>query len=87
MGNAVDFSDVDSTNIGGVRLGEGAGLLYIQVAVRTVLAPMMKERVMWKSKRTTDARKERTIDRLVANPFMILSEYLMTTAVMRPPRT
>lgn len=63
------------------------GWLYIHVALRTVDAPMMKDGVMLKSNNATDARKEMTIERLVANPFMMLSEYLMTMAVIRPPNT
>lgn len=64
-----------------------AGWLYIAVAASTVEAPMMKGGVMWKSKSTTEARKERMIDSDVANPFKILSEYLITTAVTKPPKT
>lgn len=64
-----------------------AGWLYIAVAASTVDAPIMKEGVMWKSKSTTEARKERIIDNDVANPFKILSEYLITTAVTSPPKT
>lgn len=64
-----------------------AGWLYMAVAASTVEAPMMKEGVMLKSKSTTEARKERMIDSDVANPFKILSEYLITTAVTKPPKT
>jgi hypothetical protein len=42
---------------------------------------------MWKSKSATEARKERTMERLVAKPLRILSEYFITTAVIRPPNT
>ena len=66
---------------------EEEGWLYIQVALNTVDAPIMNDGVMLKSKRATDAKKERTIEREVANPFRMLSEYLMTMAVIRPPRT
>jgi len=48
---------------------------------------MRKERVMLKLKRMTDARKDRMMERLVAKPLRILSEYLITIAVMRPPKT
>ena len=64
-----------------------AGWLYIHVATRTMEEPMMKEGVMRKSNRATEARKDRMIERLVANPLRMLSEYLITTAVMRPPNT
>jgi len=47
----------------------------------------MKEAVIRKSKSPTEARKEMTIDSDVAKPFMILSAYLMTRAVMSPPKT
>lgn len=47
----------------------------------------MKDGVMWKSNSATEARNEMMMERLVANPFRILSEYLMTTAVMSPPNT
>ena len=40
---------------------------------------------VWKS--PTESRKEMTIDRDVANPFMMLSAYLITSAVISPPRT
>lgn len=63
------------------------GWLYIHVATRTVVDPMTKEGVMRKSKRMTDAKNEIMIDKLVANPFKMLSEYLMTTAVTSPPKT
>jgi hypothetical protein len=39
----------------------------------------------WKS--PTEARNDITIDRDVAKPFMMLSEYLITRAVISPPRT
>jgi len=61
--------------------------LYSHVATRTTKEPMMNVKVIWKSKRATDARKEMTMLRLVANPLRILSEYLMTRAVSRPPNT
>ena len=47
----------------------------------------MKEAVIRKSKSPTEARKEMTIESEVAKPFMILSAYLITRAVMSPPRT
>ena len=64
-----------------------AGWLYIQVAVNTVEAPIINDGVMLKSNRATEAKKDRTIDREVAKPFRMLSEYLMTIAVTRPPMT
>jgi hypothetical protein len=70
-----------------VDVSEEEGWLYIQVALNTVDAPMMNDGVMLKSNSATEARKERTIEREVANPFRMLSEYLMTMAVIRPPRT
>ena len=66
---------------------DDSGWLYIQVATSTTVEPMMNAGVMWNPNRATDARKESTMDRLVANPFMMLSEYLMTIAVISPPRT
>jgi hypothetical protein len=47
----------------------------------------MNEAVIWKWKSPTEARKDITIDKDVAKPFMMLSAYLITRAVMRPPRT
>ena len=70
-----------------VDVSEEEGWLYIQVALSTVDAPIMNDGVMLKSNNATDAKKERTIEREVANPFRMLSEYLMTMAVIRPPRT
>ena len=64
-----------------------SGWLYIQVAANTVEEPTTKEGVSRKSKSTTDAKKERTMAKLVANPLRMLSEYLMTTAVTKPPKT
>ena len=61
--------------------------MYIQVAASTVLDPITNEGVILNPKRATDAKKDSTIDKLVANPFKILSEYLMTTAVINPPNT
>jgi hypothetical protein len=61
--------------------------LYIQVEANTVTAPIKKPIVILNSKSTTLARKLKTILRLVAKPLRMLSEYLMTTAVRRPPRT
>jgi len=64
-----------------------SGMLYVAVATSTVEAPTMKVGVIWKLNNTTPARKEMTILRLVAKPLRILSEYLMTMAVMSPPNT
>ena len=47
----------------------------------------MNEAVIRKWKSPTEARKDITIDRDVAKPFMMLSAYLITRAVMSPPRT
>ena len=63
------------------------GWLYIQVATSTVVDPMRNEGVILKPNNATDAKNERTIDKLVAKPFRILSEYLMTMAVINPPST
>lgn len=57
------------------------------MAHRTTLAPTTNEAVIGKWNRPALARKERTMERLVAKPFMMLSAYLITSAVMRPPRT
>ena len=64
-----------------------AGWLYNHVATSTVDEPMTNDRVMLKLKRITDARKDRMMERLVAKPLRILSEYLITIAVMSPPKT
>lgn len=61
--------------------------MYIHVAAKTVDEPRTKPYVIWKSNSTTDAKKDRIIDKLVAKPLRILSEYLMTIAVTSPPKT
>ena len=66
---------------------QASGWLYIHVATSTTVAPMRKVGVIWNPNSTTDARKDRTIDKLVAKPLRMLSEYLMTTAVTSPPKT
>lgn len=48
---------------------------------------MMKDDVSLKSKSATEARKERMMEREVAKPLRMLSEYLITTAVINPPNT
>jgi len=63
------------------------GWLYIQVATRTVVDPSIKLGVSLKLNRMTEARNEMRIDRLVAKPFIMLSEYLITNAVTNPPNT
>jgi len=63
------------------------GMLYVAVATSTVEAPTIKVGVIRKLNNTTLARKEMTILRLVAKPLRILSEYLMTMAVISPPNT
>jgi len=68
-------------------LGARDGWLYSQVATMTTTEPRTKVKVNLKSKRKTEARKERTMLRLVAKPLIMLSEYLMTIAVSRPPET
>lgn len=65
----------------------GTGRLYNHVATRTMLDPITNSGVMRKLNSMTEARKERMIERLVAKPFRMLSEYLMTRAVTRPPNT
>ena len=47
------------------------GLLYIIVLPKTVLAPITNPGVIGKSKRTTEATEEMTIEIEVANPFKI----------------
>src|SRR5260370_38460733 len=47
----------------------------------------MNEAVMRKWKSPTETRNDITIDREVAKPFMMLSAYLITRAVISPPRT
>jgi len=66
------------------RLG---GWLYSQVETRTMVDPRTNVTVRVKSKSATEARKESTILRLVAKPFRMLSEYLITIAVTSPPNT
>jgi len=61
--------------------------LYSHVAIRTTVDPRTNVIVMWKSNKATDARNEMTMLRLVAKPLRILSEYLITMAVTRPPST
>ncbi|KDN51711.1 hypothetical protein RSAG8_00258, partial [Rhizoctonia solani AG-8 WAC10335] len=61
--------------------------LYIHVAASTVELPTTNARVIRKSNSATLARKLITMDKLVAKPFMMLSEYLMTMAVIKPPNT
>ena len=53
----------------------------------TITEPRTKVRVILKLKRAMDARNEMTMLILVANPFRMLSEYLMTIAVNNPPNT
>jgi len=81
-GNGVRFSEpaVEGTDL-------PWGRLYIAVAMRTVVEPKTKPGVILKLKRATEARNEITMLKLVANPLRILSEYLMTTAVTKPPKT
>jgi len=47
----------------------------------------MKVNDIWKSKSAIDARKDITMLRLVANPLRMLSEYFITKAVTKPPKT
>lgn len=53
----------------------------------TIVDPSRKVKDIWKSNSATEARKDITILRLVAKPLRILSEYLMTIAVIKPPKT
>lgn len=61
--------------------------MYNHVATRTTTDPRRNVDVIWKLNRATDVRNEMTILKLVAKPFRILSEYLITIAVSSPPRT
>jgi hypothetical protein len=61
--------------------------LYIHVATSTVLEPRTKAGVIRKSNKQTEAKNDKIMERLVANAFRILSEYLMTSAVTSPPQT
>ena len=63
-----------------------AGWLYIYVAVKTVVLPTKNYGVNLKSNSATDARNDKMIARLVAKPLRMLCEYLMTTAVIKPPK-
>ena len=55
-----------------------SGELYIHVDPRTTVAPTRKDGVIVTSKMATEARNERTIERDVANPLRMLSEYLVS---------
>ena len=72
--------------IGIVIVSFPAGWLYIHVAAKTVVLPTTNDGVNLKSNSATDARNDRMMARLVAKPLRILSEYLMTTAVINPPK-
>jgi len=61
--------------------------LYNQVAMSTMNDPRRKVNVMTKLNNATEARKDMTMLKLVANPLSMLSEYLMTMAVTNPPAT
>lgn len=61
--------------------------LYNHVALSTMAEPNTKVNVMRKSNSATDARKEMTMLKLVAKPLRMLSEYFMTIAVTKPPKT
>jgi len=63
------------------------GWLYNHVAASTITDPSVNVKEIWKSNSATDARKDITMLRLVAKPLRILSEYLMTMAVTKPPKT
>lgn len=88
-------------NARGVRVGSGRlskmklvlrrqssqGNLHSQVDPTTRQVPSTKLGVTVKLKRITPAIKLKTMANDVANPLMILSEYLMTRAVTKPPST
>ncbi len=61
--------------------------LYNHVALSTIAEPRTNVKVILKSNRATEARNEMTMLNEVANPLRILSEYLMTKAVTKPPTT
>lgn len=71
----------------GVSLDEHSGWLYIHVAIRTTREPRANVTDSWKWNKAMEAREEMTMLKLVAKPFRMLSAYLMTSAVRRPPRT
>ena len=79
--NDVDDDDVDTC------AACFTGRLYNHVAPRTSALPTTKLFSTSNSNSTTLAQLEITILKLVAKPFNMLSEYLMTTAVMSPPKT
>ena len=62
------------------------GWLYIHVAAKTVVLPTTNDGVNLESNSATEARNDKTMARLVAKPLRMLSEYLMTTAVINPPK-
>lgn len=89
-GMATSFRDLDLLFVDVERerldvLADGAGVLYMNVAARTIVDPAINARVIGYEKSATEARNEIMILSEVANPFMILSEYRMTTAVINPP--
>lgn len=65
----------------------GCCWLYIHVALSTIAEPRTNVNVIWKSNKAIDAKNEMTMLKDVANPLRMLSEYLMTMAVTRPPNT
>jgi hypothetical protein len=64
-----------------------SGWLYIQVATKTMLDPRTNVMVSGKLNNETEARQEIIMLKLVANPFKMLSAYLITSAVIKPPKT
>jgi len=63
------------------------GWLYIHVAARTIELPRTNAGVIGYANNPTDAKNEMTMLSEVANPLRMLSEYLMTSAVISPPKT
>lgn len=72
--------------IGSVIVSFPAGWLYIHVAAKTMVPPTENDGANLKSNGATDAKNVKMIARLVAKPSRTLSEYLMTTAVIKPPK-
>merc|ERR1712146_400345 len=62
-----------------------SGSEYIAVADMTRPTPTRNVNVGTKSRNTNEKRPLTTIAIAVANPFKMLSAYLMTAATMRPP--
>jgi hypothetical protein len=78
---------LDTLTLAAAALAVSAGWLYNHVAPSTIELPSTKAGVIGYANKPTLARNEMTMLSEVANPLRMLSEYLMTRAVMSPPTT